>query len=126
MPTTIERSLKPDSDNPVDHFVAHKFGRQANDVGIEMPSARIRRKLVLAYRSSNAGELIGHDAHAHPRPTYQHSTVGLAPLHSHGYARRNFGVLSGLMVRNLNLLDDVVQLLEQANDLVSDGNPAIV
>src|SRR5580700_6939803 len=91
-----------------------------------MQAAHFRGEVVVARSSSNAGKLIGHDAHSHSRSADQDPAFDLLRAHRRGNFRRVIGIVDALRAFGSEIETFMTELGKPGKDLSLDRKAAVI
>ena len=74
--STLEFRVQPDLDHSVHQAISKQVSREAQDIGVVVPSAHASRQVVMAVGRSHSGEFVGDNAHSHSGAADQDSAIG--------------------------------------------------
>src|SRR5262245_29491994 len=117
----FEVGRQPDLHHAIDQLLSQKVCGHTEDVGIVVPAAHLGLDRVAAGYRANAGNLVGHDAHAEASPADEDAAIG-------GPVRDRFGdregvvrVVAGAVARlDAKVADVVRQFLERRQQALLD------
>src|SRR5438552_8023071 len=126
MPAAFELGLQPDLDHAVEQFAAQQIRGQAQDVGVVVAAAHLRRDAVVARGGAHAGHLIGGDAHADAGAVDEDAAVHASFAHGLADGEGVVGVIDAVAALRSQVEDLMSQALQQGDDAAFDFEAAVV
>jgi hypothetical protein len=126
MAASFKGSLQPKLDHALNEFFAQQIGRETQDVGIIMPPAHFGGNAVMARRSTDAGNLVGGDAHADPGAANEDASFGSARSHVLGYLESEVGIIDAGVSFGTHIEDFVLQIAQEPyNSMLGIETPMV-
>src|SRR5712691_12031486 len=96
MPAPFELRFDPNLDHAVDELFAEQISRQAQDVGVVVPTAHFGGQIVVTQGGAHAVKPIGGNRHADARAADQNAAFDIVRDHRRGDFRGEFRVIDAV------------------------------